>query len=118
MAAPMATNSATCSVNSEAAVEAHACGLFIIGSSVLDAPDFGQFFLQGKLVQFLDGQAHEKLDAARQLVRGLPERRAPGFVALDVRRVGYAPVRGGGMPQPDRAGFACRVIAHGEDEIE
>src|SRR3990172_2973799 len=87
--------------------------------SVLYLADFGEFLLQRKLVQLLDRQAHEQLDAPRQLLIGLAESGAFGLVAaLDMRRVGNPPVRGGRLARPDRAGLARRVVAHGEKKID
>ena len=41
-----------------------------------------------------------------------------GFAACRRGRVGHAPMRGHRLARPDRAGFARRVVADGEDEIE
>ena len=81
--------------------------------------DFGEFLFQGQLIQLLDRQVHEQLDASRQLLIGLSESRALRFIAtLYMRRIGYPPMRGGRSARPDRAGFTCCVIAYGKDEID
>src|SRR3989338_5035201 len=87
-------------------------------ASILSLADFGEFLFQGELVQLLYRQAHEQLDTPRQLLGGLPERCTPGCFALDMRRVGNPPMRRSWFAEPQRAGFARRVVAHGKNKIK
>ncbi len=89
-----------------------------MGIDFLDLADFGELFFQRELAQFFDGQAHEQLDAPRQLFCGFLERFAPCFVALDMSRVGDTPVRGSRFAWPERTCLSGGVVAHGEDKIE
>src|SRR2546429_132785 len=70
------------------------------------------------MIERCDRHAEEERNAVLQELKGLSERRLP----LELRpfhlgRVLDAPMRGHRVAGPDRAGFAGRVVANGEDEI-
>ena len=100
---------------------AHVGGRLGLGSAPLGqgrAADLVERPLQLESVQGGQRQAQKDLDAVLERPERLAEGHDPGHhVALDLRRVGDAPVGGHGLARPDRADLGGRPVAHGKDEV-
>jgi len=77
-----------------------------------------EFALKAQLVEVLEWQGRERIDAPRESLKYLAKRAPLRVVtAVHLRRIWKAPMGGDRLPGPHRADFAGRVITDGDDEI-
>src|SRR5579863_8735133 len=74
--------------------------------------------LKGELPELCEWQRDEQADSAVEnhecIVIGPRNLRGS---SRDARRIGHAPVRGHGLPRPERTRFLRGVVAHGKNKI-